>query len=517
MKNWRYFVHLILPVLLFGSLSGAGTGVLISLYKFCAAKVLALSAEMYAWLRLHPMGILAVLPVLALSAWIMATVYRRYPNLRGGGIPTSVAALRGLQPVRWFCDIVGVFFLSLSTFFFGVPLGNEGPSVQMGTAVGDGWVRMMPRRFRAWSRYSMTAGSCAGFTAATGSPISGIMFALEDAHGRISPVIILTSFVAVVFSHLTVSLLAVPLGFEPHLFSVTDLPVLAFSQMWLPLLIGLVLGFFAVVFLKLYELIHRFWNRTLGTVPVWVRLCCIFLLTVLLGLCREEFISTGHHLIAHLLHENLPWMLLLVILLLRTVMTLSANTVGMTGGLFLPIMALGAVLSSAAAQLLPFFGEEYRELILVLGISACIAGMMKTPITAVAFSVEALGCGENILPVIIASAVSFAVTEVFRVESITENVLENRVHSMRKGRTARVVETDVTVAPGAFVAGKQIRDVFWPNNLFIFSVKHTDDRDATVAEHDDKAIRAGDVLHIRYSTYDEERTLEELHALVDGE
>lgn len=517
MKNWRYFVHLILPVLLFGSLSGAGTGVLISLYKFCAGKVLALSAETYAWLRLHPVALFAVLPVLVLSAWIMAIVYRRYPNLRGGGIPMSVAALRGLQPVRWFCDIVGVFFLSLSTFFFGVPLGNEGPSVQMGTAVGDGWVRMMPRRFRAWSRYSMTAGSCAGFTAATGSPISGIMFALEDAHGRISPVIILTSFVAVVFSHLTVSLLAPLLGFEPHLFSVTDLPVLTVRQMWLPLLVGLVLGIFAVVFLKYYHLVHCFWNRTLAKVPVWGRLFCILAVTVSLGIFREEFISTGHHLIAHLLHEDLPLLLLAAILLVRASMTLSANTAGMTGGLFLPIMALGAVISAMIARLLPVSDGEYRDLILVLGIAACIAGMMKTPITAVAFSVEALGCGDNILPVIIASAVSFAVTEVFRVESITENVLENRVHSMRKGRIARVVETDVTVAPGAFAVGKQIRDVFWPNNLFIFSVKHTDDRDATVAEHDDKAIRAGDVLHIRYSTYDEARTLEELHALVDGE
>ena len=518
MRNWRNFIKFILPVLLFGSLSGAGTGVLIALYKFCAEKVLSFSSDVYAYLRLHPLVVLAALPVLAAAACIYSVIYRRYPNLKGGGIPASVVALRGLQPVRWVCDIIGVFFLSLGTFFFGVPLGNEGPSVQMGTAVGEGWVRIMPKRFRAWSRYSMTAGACAGFTAATGSPISGIVFALEDIHGRVSPVIVLTAFVAVAFANLIMSLLAPVLGISPHLFSVSDVPVLGFDMLWLPLLIGLVLGFYAVAFMKCYNRIHRFWNKTLGKIPVWVRLLIILLLTMLLGLWQDEFISTGHHLMVHLLHEDMPLLLLAAVLMVRTAMTLSANTTGMTGGLFLPIMALGALLAGVMTHLLPFVGEEYRELILLLGIAACIAGMMNTPITAIAFSVEALGCVDNILPVIIAAVVSFAVTAVFSMESIAENVVEHQMVALRRGKTTKVVETYVTVSPNAFVEGKQVRDVFWPNGVFIFSVKHPDKQDATVAaSENDKSIRAGDILHIRYSTFDEERTLDELDALVKGD
>ena len=124
----------------------------------------------------------------------------------------------------------------------------------------------------------MTAGACAGFTAATGSPISGIVFALEDIHGRVSPVIVLTAFVAVAFANLIMSLLAPVLGISPHLFSVSDVPVLGFDMLWLPLLIGLVLGFYAVAFMKCYNRIHRFWNKTLGKIPVWVRLLIILLL-----------------------------------------------------------------------------------------------------------------------------------------------------------------------------------------------------------------------------------------------
>ena len=357
MKTLQHLKNLILPVFLFGSLSGALTGALITLYRFCASHVIALSGKAYEFLRENPPWIFAAAAVLAGAALLYGALYRRFPNLRGGGIPTSIAALRGMQPVKWVCDIVGVFLLSLTTFFFGVPLGNEGPSVQMGTAIGDGCVRVMPRRCRAWSRYAMTAGSCAGFTAATGAPISGIMFALEDAHRRISPMIILTSFFAVVFSHFTAALLSPLFGIDTQLFSVPSLPVLEAAQMWIPLVVGLAVGLFAVLFLKYYGVVHHFMKRTLKKLPASLRIFGVLVLTLLLGLCREEFISTGHHLIAHLFERGTPILLLFLILLVRSTLTLCANTAGMTGGLFLPIMALGAavtaILAEIAARLVP--------------------------------------------------------------------------------------------------------------------------------------------------------------------
>ena len=72
--------------------------------------------------------------------------------------------------------------MSLLSFLMGVPLGNEGPSVQIGTAVGRGTTRIALRKRFAWDRYSMTGGACAGFAVATGAPISGILFAVEEAH-----------------------------------------------------------------------------------------------------------------------------------------------------------------------------------------------------------------------------------------------------------------------------------------------------------------------------------------------
>ena len=73
------------------------------------------------------------------------------------------------------------------------------------------------------------------------------------------------------------------------------------------------------------------------------------------------------------------------------------------------------------------------------------------------------------------------------------------------------------VEKGAFAIGKQIRDIFWPANLFVLSVKHDETKKAEVDEHGGKELREGDTLHVRYSTFDEIETREELIAIVGNQ
>ena len=189
-----YVKNILIPCLVFSTASGAGTGLLIFLFKWAASAVIGLSSTVYDTVHEHP----AYLPLLLLGALVLgltaAFVLRKVPDCRGGGIPTSIAILRGLTTFHWLKSIVFVFGSAMLTYLCGVPLGNEGPSVQMGTAVGRGIVRKHP----AWNRYIMTGGACAGFAAATGSPLTGILFAFEEAHRRFTPMIVLTSATAVI-------------------------------------------------------------------------------------------------------------------------------------------------------------------------------------------------------------------------------------------------------------------------------------------------------------------------------
>ena len=183
----------------------------------------------------------------------------------------------------------------------------------------------------------------------------------------------------------------------------------------------------------------------------------------------------------------------------------------------MPVLALGAVLAALTGELLGSWfglGQEYYTVILLLGITACIAGMMKMPLTAIVFAIEALACYENILYVIVVAAVAYIMTEIFGVHSVAENVLKNRIRDLDRSSAPRVIDTFVTVKKDSFAVGKQIRDIFWPANLFVLSLHHAEKQEAEVDEHGEKALREGDILHIRYSTHDEEETKAEIMAIV---
>lgn len=516
-KSKNFLINLIFPAVFFGSVTGIFTSLIILLYKVCAGHIIVLSEHGYKFLKENLIYAPLVLILLLAVAFVFSYIYKKMPNLSGGGIPTSIGVLRGIVPLKWLEGLFGVFFLSLTSFLIGVPLGTEGPSVQMGTAIGKGSIETFSRKHKAWERYSMTGGACAGFSVATGSPISGILFSIEEAHQRISPMIIIVSATSVMFSFITTELLAPVLNVSTSLFPEINLAILEVKDIWIPLTVGIIMGIFAVVFLKYYKSINEFFNREIKKLPHFVKIFIIFALTFALGILSFDFISTGHELMLSLFEKRIPIVVLLMILFVRSTLTLGANTNKITGGVFIPILAIGAVLSSVLAQgMEKLFGlnGDYYVTILVLGITACISGMMKMPLTSIAFSVEALSGHTNILYVIAVSVTAFIITEIFDAKSINDSVLENKIETQNAGKTVKVIDTYVTVQSGSFAVGKQVRDIFWPANLFVLSIKHTEKSNAEIDEHGGKALRDNDILHVRYSTFNETTTRNELIAIV---
>ncbi len=520
MKNatqYKSKINLIMPAVVFGSLSGIFTALVVNVYKFTAGKVVHLSKQAYSVMRSAPLYIIAGIAVIAVAALLYKITLKRHPNVQGGGIPTAISLLRGMINFKPAVNLIYVFFMSLLSFLVGVPLGNEGPSVQIGTAVGSGIVGTFAKKHRAYSRYAMTGGACAGFSIATGAPISGMMFAVEEAHHRISPMIIMVSAISVMFANLTSKLLAPLLGVSASLFDIKGLKVLDIADYWIPLMLGIVLGIFAILFLKLYRVIRRFATGAFTKLPFYIRIFLILALTMGFGILSFDFISTGHELTLGLFEMNRDVWLLFALLVVRSLITLLATTNGITGGIFLPIISLGAVVASVIGTIaVKYCGlpAEYYTVILVLGICGCISGMMKMPLTAVFFAVEALACYDNILPVIIVAAAAYTITEIFGVESINDTVIKTRIESINEGKEPTVVDTHVVVAEGAFAVGKQVRDIFWPNNLLVLSIHRPEYDTSVMDEHGEKHIRPGDTLHVRYSTFDKEATEAELGAIV---
>ena len=507
----NHCLNIISPALLFGVVTGGVTAAVVVVYKFIASKVIWLSEEFYHNIGNYVWLVPVVIAFLFGFAFLLSKLYAKIPNLKGGGIPTSIGALRGLFNFNWKNNLVGVFFISLVSFLIGVPLGNEGPSVQMGTAIGKGTVKLFAKKHSAWDRYVMTGGACAGFSTATGAPLSGILFAIEEAHGRISPMIIMVSVISVLFSRIVTEILCPLFSVSVSLFPKIDYVTLDNGSLWLPLCIGAALGIFAVLFLRYYGLLASFYSKCRKKTPAYIGLFLVFLLTLAFGAISPDFISTGHELILDLFNQSPVLIFLVLILVIRTTLTLFANVSGVTGGIFLPLLALGAVSAGIFGEFLFSLGvsREYYTLIIALGIVGCIAGMMKMPLTAILFGVEVLGFGENILFALICSAAAYLITEVFAVESISDYVLDHRIHSSNKGITPKTVERSFVIEKNSFAVGKEIRDIFWPYNFNILSVEKADPDSLS------HLLDAGDIITVHYATYDEEKTLKELSAVID--
>lgn len=516
MKRFLHYTkNIILPCFVFSAATGFLTAWAVMGFKWCAARVIGYSQQAYALLRARPVFLAVAVPILAAVAAASHWFYRFFPDAKGGGIPTSIAILRGVLQFRWLRNIFGVFIASLTTFFLGVPLGNEGPSVQMGTDIGRGLVRLFGRKNEAWDRYVMTGGACAGFSVATGAPLSGILFAVEEAHHRISPMILMVSATTVVFatgfSRAFSDLLHVPVS----LFGTYTVPKFAVRDLWIPLAMGLFIGLGSVLFIYGSRLLERLGETVLKKADISIKVFLSLLLTLGCGFLSAATVGTGHIQIENALLMKYGIGAAIAVLLVRAVLMLFSNHSGMTGGMFLPILALGALAASAFAQVLRAWGmsDSFYTAAVLLGIVACLAGTIKSPLTAIVFGLEALSLSENIPALLIAALSAFTVTEIFGAHSLNESTIKLRVKQLTADRPIATYEASVTVSEDAFAVGKSIRDIFWPNNLFVLSLRPKADA-AVVDEHGEKTVRAGDTLHVRFSTGDYDTTVRELAAIV---
>ena len=170
------------------------------------------------------------------------------------------------------------------------------------------------KKHGVWSRYSMTGGSCAGFSVATGAPVSGIVFALEEAHQSFSPMIMIVASTSVMFAHITTEILSLFFNIDTRLFHELSLPEFRIRDIWIPLAVGVVVGILAVLILKYYSFISLFLNKKLSFVSNKYKIFFVLTLTLVAGLFSSSFISTGHHLIDELLLSSPSFLMLVLIL-----------------------------------------------------------------------------------------------------------------------------------------------------------------------------------------------------------
>ncbi|MDA0148190.1 H(+)/Cl(-) exchange transporter ClcA [Vibrio sp. LaRot3] len=357
---------------------------------------------------------LAAFLISALLAFIgYYLVHRFAPEAAGSGIPEIEGAMDGIRPVRWWRVLPVKFFGGMGALGSGMVLGREGPTVQMGGAIG----RMVTDIFRVKSedtRHSLLAsGAAGGLAAAFNAPLAGIMFVVEEMRPQFRYSLI--SIRAVIISAISANIVFRYINGQDAVITMPQYQPPELNTLWLFLLLGALFGIFGVVFNRLVTLsqdmfvkLHKNDRKRYLLTGSMIGGCFGLMLLYI-----PELTGGGIWLIPNITNGDYGAAFLLLLFVGRIFTTLLCFGSGAPGGIFAPMLALGTLFGYAFGLIAQQFFPDLPitpGMFAIAGMGALFAGTVRAPITGILLVIEMTNNYYLILPLIITSlgAVIFA-------------------------------------------------------------------------------------------------------------
>ncbi len=403
-------------------LVGFGAGAIAVLFRALLAGADLLRNQIIAWS--HAFAYLGwIFPVLfsATGAVVaVALVKSQAPETAGSGIPHLKAVLHRLRELSWGRVMLVKLTSGVLAIGGGLALGREGPSVQMGGAIGDGIARGL--KMSSQDRLTLiAAGAGAGLAAAFNAPLAGLVFVLEEMQRDFRPAIFGASFLAAATADIVSRSVS------------GQLPVFSVPNYALPPLVSLpafaVLGVFAGGLGVLF-------NRGLvGTMDLFGRLkvgplvisAAVGAATGLVAWFLPDAVGGGNVLAETVLTGKIAVAAIPLLFLLRFGLTLTSYATGAAGGIFAPLLALGALIGLGFGNLMHLWAPRFAAepvLFAVVGMAAYFTAIVRAPLTGVLLITEMTGSYELMLPLLVSSFCAYAVAEYVKDLPIYEALLE---------------------------------------------------------------------------------------------
>jgi CIC family chloride channel protein len=360
------------------------------------------------------------------SVFIGYLLYRYFPNARGSGVPQTKAALYARDGRILLRTVLGKFFCTSATLASGIPLGREGPSVQVGAGIGSVLGRFLglrPEKVKAL----IPVGAAAAIAAAFNTPLAAVLFALEEIVGDLHAPVLGSVVLASATSWMVLRLL---LGNHP-LFKVPTYELVSPFEFLIYALLGIAGGLVSVVFTKLLlGMRARFLRLPKNT--QWVQPLAGGLLVGLLGLVVPQVLGVGYSYVGDALNGGMALKLMLVLVVLKMLAVTTSYASGNAGGIFGPALFIGAMLGGSlgtvAHRLLPAYTANPGAYALV-GMGAVFAGIVRAPMTSVLMIFEMTQDYAVIVPLMIANLVSLFISSQLQKNPIYEELaIQDGIH-----------------------------------------------------------------------------------------
>lgn len=414
-----------LRLLLEGLAVGLGAGISISVFRYLLAgsEILrpviyhnlreAMADGQWQWLALYILSFIII-------AYLLKLIVAREPMCTGSGIPQIKGILQGDMSMRWFSVLWSKIIGGVLAIGAGMSLGREGPSVQIGACVGQG-LSQTSRRTRFESRILMTAGAGAGLAAAFNAPLAGVIFGLEEMQKTISPALLLTGITA---SITAATVTEVVFGMSP-VFSMGYLLPLPLNLFDVLVAAGIVIGLLGRLFNIALAYSLNTYSR-LGLSGMKKPLVPLVLAGIL-GFVLPEILGGGNLLVDSLVVTDYTIGFLCLLFVGKFLFTMICFGSGVPGGIFLPMLVLGAAGGAVLAKLLVLAGllpAMYYADIIVFGMAAYFSSVVKSPVTGSILILEMTGSFQHMLALLVVSLTAYVISDLTGGRPVYDELLD---------------------------------------------------------------------------------------------
>ena len=338
-------------------------------------------------------------------------VIRFFPRARGSGVNQTKAALYIYDGYIPILTVVGKFITSALAIGSGQSLGPEDPSLQIGAGMASALGRRL-KLSRQKLRLIAPVGAAAGLAAAFNSPITAVLFVIEEVIGRWTAGILGAVVLAAISSTVIERWF---LGDEP-LFRVPPYHLEHIGELGAYASLGIIGGFASLAFVKYI----MYLKPRLRQFPAWTQYlqpAAAGFLIGLIGIWFPQVMGAGYNFIDQAMHEQYTWQILVILGALKIVATGLSFSSGTPGGLFAPVLFIGAMIGGAVGMaersIVPHIAIPVGAYALV-GMGTLFAGILRAPMTSVFMILEVSGNYSIIVPVILSNAIAYFISRRFQ-------------------------------------------------------------------------------------------------------
>lgn len=305
----------------------------INVFFKCSSYFISFSISLYS--RRDLLSIL-ILFLLAISSFLfLKSFIYQHKDLDSSGIVELEREIHHKNNVPHFIEIPLLYISSFITFFFGFPLGSEGPSVTL-----CGKLAALSNDLFSIDKdeenTNVALGAASGFAAAFLSPFVGVPYLFECVKYKFN----LLNFIKIVYLNILILFFSSFLNRSP-LIQFETISYLSIKECLLLLIIFIFILFLSIVFKVLVISINKFFEKRKSNNILANRALIYFVFIIIFNLFFFPFMYSGHSLINNL--KSFGTLTLILILLIRIVLTPLFSSGKISGGVVIPTMCIGSL------------------------------------------------------------------------------------------------------------------------------------------------------------------------------